>query len=129
MATDVSLNAYTLPLPNQYVVAVGYRVAHHVGLDAMVAVDTRANATLTYRDVTIGWNDITVSEMRTIRSAWQDLAEQGQVAFIDPLGVSRTAQIMPGGKQFDSVGYVGQRNGSNMFEALFQVSFQMRLTP
>lgn len=129
MATKVTLNNHDLPLPNQYTVSVGYRVVQHVGLDAMIAVDTRANATLTYRDVTIGWNDVTVDEMKAVRSAWQELAEQGQVPFVDPLGVTRTAQIMPGGKQFDSIGYVGRRADDNMFEALFQISFQMRLTP
>ena len=129
MATSISLNNVALPLPSQYVDAVGYRVAQHVGLDSMVSVDTRAGAALTYRDVSITWEDVTPDEMQAIRGAWQALIDAGEAPYVDPLGIARTAQIMPGGKGFDSLAYVGRRSGSNVFEALFRVGFQMRVTP
>lgn len=129
MTTNIILSGYILPLPSGYNEAASTRAAYHIGMDLMVSVDLRAGVTATYSDVTIIWEDLTLSEMKTIRSAWQDLEDQPQVAYTDPLGVSRYAKLMPGGKPFDSVGYVGKKNVSGVYEALFRVTFQMRVTP
>ena len=129
MTTNVILSGYTLPLPSAYSETQGVCAARYMGLDSMVSVDTRTGATLTYSDVTVAWEDLTLSEMQTIRSAWHDLQDQPAVAFTDPLGNARSASLLPNGKSFDSIGYAGKRGSSNLFEALFRVSFQMRLTP
>lgn len=128
MSTYLRINNQNVPLPATYSETVSYRAAYYVGADAMTCIDTREGTNLTYRDVTLSWEDITEAEMKTIRGAWQVMTEEGQVPFTDPMGIEYTAEVMPGGKSFDCLAYVGQRAGSGMFEALFRASFQARLS-
>lgn len=127
MSTSVTLAGRTLPNPSQYTDPLSLRVVRHIGLDGMVSIDKRAGVTTTFRDVSIGWEDLTIEEVKDVIDAYTEMVEGGSAVFYDPLGVVRTASPVPGSKGLTSLAYAGKKNV--VYEALFKVNFQMRVTP
>lgn len=130
----IQLSSYVLPYPQGYIENVVIRAAHYVSMQGAVLHDLRMGDDSAYWiHAVIKWDDLTVSELALVESAFEDLLANSNasgtgVLFRSPTGIEYTAFLHEEQRGLQVLTFTGRKESdSGPFIPLHATSISMVL--